>query len=95
MRDNLGMINYRCDAAIGFHLESDAVNEQQIIELADSLSQIRWNGRLDSLDLGDAMGAFIRAAVEDFYNGDLDSIFMGNGFFVRMEMNMELFQWNK
>lgn len=95
MRDNLGMINYRCDAAVQFHMESSAVNEQQIIELAESLSQQRWNEGMDSLDLGDSMGVFIRAAVEDFYNGEMESLYMGNGFWVQIEMNMELFSWNK
>ena len=85
------MINYRCDANLKFELISDAKNEDQIIELADSLSMQRWGTQMDSPDLGDSMGVFIRATVEDFYKGELDSIFMGNGFFVRIDLNFDLF----
>ena len=87
------MIN--CDANIGFKMISDAESDEQIIDLANSLSLQRWGQELDSLDLGDSMGAFIRAAFEDFYAGDIDSIFLGNGFFVRVDIKFDLFNWNR
>ena len=90
------MINYECNAAIRFKMSSDAKCDEDLINCAESLSLQRWNERLDSLDLGDAMGAFIRAANEEYWNGMvLNPVFMGNGFYVQMEIDQDLFKWEK
>lgn len=89
------MTNYRCGATANFNLQSNAESDEQIIELANSLSLQRWNEQMDSLDLGDSMGVFIRAAMEDLYSGELDSVFMGNGFWVQISLDFDLFSWQK
>lgn len=40
------------------------------------------------------MGVFIRAAHEDFYNGELFLTYPGDTFMVEMEIDHELFSWS-
>lgn len=89
------MINYECNAALRFKMTSDAKNDAQIINLADAISEQRFGERMDSLDLGDSMGIFIRCCIEDFYSGELNSVFIGDGFYVNIDCDWELFQWNR
>lgn len=78
-----------------FEMITDAESDDQIINLADSLSLSRWGERMDSLDLGDSMGVFIRAAIEDLYNGELVNLYCGEGIQVEMKLEMDLFDWNR
>lgn len=85
----------RCNAQVKFSLEiTGEFTDEQVISLADEISQERWNQRMDSLDLGDSMGVFIRAAHEDFYNGELFLTYPGDTFMVEMEIDHELFSWS-
>lgn len=87
------MTDYQCDAQVGFKMISNAKSDDQIIQLAESLSIQRWGEGMDSLDLGDSMGVFIRASFEDFYRGDFLPLYMGDGFYVQMDIDFYLFQW--
>jgi hypothetical protein len=84
----------QCNATVNYSLEiTGEFTDEQVISLADEISQERGWGILDSLDLGDAMGLFMRAAHDDFYSGELFLTYPGDTFMVEMEITHDLFHW--
>ena len=89
------MINYECDSAIRIKMTSDCDDAEKLIALADSVSIQRFGERMDSLDLGDSMGVFQRVAIEEFYAGELSTLLVGDGFWVQVDLDCDLFNWTK
>lgn len=86
----------RCNATVNYSLEiTGEFTDEQVIALADEISQERFGERLDSLDLGDAMGLFMRIAHDDFYAGELFLVYPGDTFMVEMEISHENFEWSE
>lgn len=76
-----------------FKMKTDAPNEESLIEFANDLSLELLGEELDSLDLGDAFGAFIRILETDpDQTGEL-LLVSPQGFTVSMTEDWELFQW--
>ena len=93
--DDRCMINTpkrQCEGIVRFSLSTNGTDEQ-IIALADSLSLERYGQGIDSLDLGDAMGLFMRVAHDDFYAGELMLVYPGIDFMVEMDIEHDLFIW--
>lgn len=88
--------NYECDGVIRFKMHSDAPNDEELIEFADQLSQSRYGDILDSLDLGDSMGLFMRIAQDEFQKGELFTLLpSAKGFSVEVEIDFDLFEWKR
>jgi hypothetical protein len=88
--------NRQCEGVVRFSLRTTALaTDEQIIALANALHLERYGSELDSLDLGDAMGCFMRVvAHDDFYLGQLFLVYPGEGFMVEMEISHDLFNWH-
>lgn len=87
---------YECIATQRFTMRSDAPNDDALIAFANSLSLEFYDEELDSLDLGDSMGVFTRIAHDQFYAGELFTILpSSDGFSVEIEMDIDLFKWNR
>jgi hypothetical protein len=89
------MTNINATARKVYKLSTDCKNPELIIKLADSISP---HGGLDSLDLGDALGAFMEYldAQEDPIHADIpasDAIISGFGIAVTISYEWELFEW--
>lgn len=84
----------QCEGIVRFSLSTNGTDEQ-IISLADYLSLERYGEELDSPDLGDAMGLFMRIAQEDYYKGELLLVYPELDFTVEMDVKHELFNWNE
>lgn len=72
-------------------MKTDARTPEELIAFADLLV-----GGLDSLDLGDAMGAFIRILEESIQDDGMpadDLMLAGPGFTVTISAHWELFEW--
>lgn len=90
-----GCMTKNCIAKATFKMTTDAPSDEQFIMLAFALSFNRWGYGLDSLDLGDAMGVFIRAAAEDFaFNNTMTPHYAGPNFTVHMELDFDLYDWS-
>lgn len=87
---------YQCDGAIRFKMHSDAPSDEKLIEFADQLSQSHYGDILDSLDLGDSMGLFMRIAYDEYMKGELFTILpSAEGFAVEVEVDIDLFEWHQ
>lgn len=90
----------KCRAKRVYNLTIDGPNKDEakpFIRLAHELSLESFGEGLDSLDMGDAMGAFIRLAdAEAEANNHLlsDHLWVGHGIMVTMSTDWELFDWN-
>lgn len=89
------MTNFRCTARVEYTLVSDAPSESALVDFADAVSLERYGEEMDSKDLGDAMGVFMRVAHDDLYDGNLMTLLVGDGFTVNVELEMDLFEWEK
>jgi len=79
-----------------FSVKTNSDSEKDIVEFANSLSILRGWGELDSLDLGDSMGVFMRVAWDDFHSGELVNLYFGaNGISVEINLDFDLFQWER
>jgi len=78
-----------------WELETD-MTPSELILFADELLQ-ETGDRLDSLDLGDALGAMVSIAESDEYSGNLEhgniSRWYGNGKYCILSFSYDLFKW--
>lgn len=86
------MTNRRCTATVRFSMKTSA-SDEQMIDLANALSLERYGQELDSLDIGDSMGLFMRVAHDDFYRGELMLVYPGPDFMVEMDIDHDFFDW--
>jgi hypothetical protein len=77
-----------------FSVTTNTDDAELIIAFADSLSISRFGERMDSLDLGDSMGVFMRIAWDDLYSGELVNLYCGDGG-IQVEINLDFdsFEW--
>lgn len=80
----------KCVAKKVYTMTSDAPTEEALIEFADSLDP---NG-LDSMDLGDAMGAFL-GYMDTHFETDNEMLVAPEGFTVTISWTWDLFQWEE
>lgn len=77
-----------------FKMKTDAPNAESLIAFADSISLKMLGEGLDSLDLGDSLGAFIRILEADITNQSGELLLVSpQGFTVSITEDWELFQW--
>ena len=82
-------------ATLNFTMNTDAPTDEAFIQAAEDLSFLRWGEGLDSWDCGDALGAFLRAAHEDYYSEEGLFPYMMDGFSVTMDISWDTFRWGE
>lgn len=77
-----------------FRFKTDAPNQESLVRFADEMSEKYLGEGLDSLDIGDALGAFLRIAESDTQNDSGEFLWLSpQGFTVIISQDWELFQW--
>lgn len=93
MIDNDPTIDHRTALAKKvFRFKTDAPDQESLIRFADSLLP----GGLDSLDLGDALGAFLSLAESEEFSGNDSGEYLWvspDGFTVIISQDWDLFTW--